>query len=406
MTITARATFSSQRVTPEKSDFDIKTVPPDQLLQAAQALVIEGLPFPNQPNSQNAGFASSAVTAGGVFGVGVNGFHFENSLPPNRYFASGRWTQTLTNDSTVTQVSSATISVPAPTIRFFGVGNSFPPGANPDLDATASVDIRMTTKLTHADGSVVETVLFDYGMHTLRAPIVGVLLAVPTDDALGNLSRFDEPDGSFGFRLLPVLKDFSYGAVRPGESLEFGYDYFATASTGFGETAVFAAIGDPFDLTTSGSFSVQFDDDVPGTAVPEPGSLTLMTLGLASVGFIRRRSKSRTRIPIPESVPENLHRIHARRIAPGMIAARPATTASTRGTRTNVSGSRTETPNTSVAMNRARTSDAHRPAAIPSPVSAAACATTADRMRDGRAPSAMRTPISRRRDDTSCDSTP
>ncbi len=57
--ITARATFSSQRV-PETSDFDIKIAPPDQLLQAAQALVIEGLPFPNQPNSQNAGFASSA----------------------------------------------------------------------------------------------------------------------------------------------------------------------------------------------------------------------------------------------------------------------------------------------------------------------------------------------------------
>ncbi|HEX3448991.1 MAG TPA: hypothetical protein VHS97_12095 [Isosphaeraceae bacterium] len=51
VTLTARATFSSQRVTPEKSDFDVKTAPPDQLLQAAQALVIEGLPFPNQPNS-------------------------------------------------------------------------------------------------------------------------------------------------------------------------------------------------------------------------------------------------------------------------------------------------------------------------------------------------------------------
>ena len=54
--VSARATFSSQRV-PEKSDFDIKVAPPEELLQAAQALVIEGLPFPNQPNSQNAGFA-------------------------------------------------------------------------------------------------------------------------------------------------------------------------------------------------------------------------------------------------------------------------------------------------------------------------------------------------------------
>ena len=117
--ITARATFSSQRV-PETSDFDVKVAPPAQLLQAARALVIEGLPFPNQPNSQNSGFASSAGVVGGVFGVGVNGFHFQNSLPPNRYFASGTWTQTATDNSAVTQVSTGAISVSAPTIRFFG----------------------------------------------------------------------------------------------------------------------------------------------------------------------------------------------------------------------------------------------------------------------------------------------
>jgi hypothetical protein len=294
--LTARATFSSQRVTPEKSSFANRTAPPDQLLQAAQALVIDGLPFPNQPNSQNAGFASSAATVGGVFGVGVNGLHFENSLPPNRYSASGRWTQTLTNGSAVTLVSRGTISVPAPTIRFFGVGNSFPAGANPDLDATANVDIRLTSTLTHADGSVVESVLFDYGMHIVRAPIVGVLLADPTDDALASLTRFDEPDGSFGFRLLPVVKNFSYGAVRPGETLAFGYDYFATASTGFGETAVFAAIGDPFNLNLGGgSFSARFDDTDTPPSVPEPGSLTLMTLGLGSIGLIRREKIGKRR---------------------------------------------------------------------------------------------------------------
>jgi hypothetical protein len=36
-----------------------------------------------------------------------------------------------------------------------------------------------------------------------------------------------------------------FSSVGPGEGLEFGYDYFATASTGFGETAVFAAIAIP-----------------------------------------------------------------------------------------------------------------------------------------------------------------
>jgi hypothetical protein len=276
---------------PEKSDFDAKVVPSDQLLQAAQALVIDGLPFPNQPNSQNAGFASSAGVVGGVFGVGVNGLHFQNSLPPNRYFASGTWSQTLTNNSAVTQVSSGTISVPAPTIRFFGVGNSFPTGANPDLDASAAVNIRLFSILTHTDGSEEETVHFEYGMHTIRAPIVGVLLADPTDDALGALSRFDEPDGSFGFRLLAVTRRFSFSSIHPGESLEFGYDYFATASTGFGETGVFAAIGDPFNLTTGGgSFEFQVGD-APPNSVPEPGSLTTFGIGLTVLCLfaLRRR---------------------------------------------------------------------------------------------------------------------
>jgi len=315
--ITARATFSSQRV-PEISDFAVKVAPADQLLQAAQALVIEGLPFPNQPNSQNAGFASSAGVVGGIFGVGVNGLHFQNSLPPNRYFASGTWSQTLTNNSAVTQVSSGAISVPAPTIRFFGVGNSFPPGADPDLDASAAVNIRLTSKLTHADGSVEETVHFAYGMHTLRAPIVGVLLADPTDDALGALSRFDEPDGSFGFRLLPVVRGFSFSSVGPGESLEFGYDYFATASTGFGETGVFAAIGDPFNLTTGGgSFEFQVGDALPNS-VPEPGSLTTFGIGLTVLCLFALRRRP-LRLPSHARVPTK----RIRRVARSYLGSRP-----------------------------------------------------------------------------------
>jgi len=213
--VTASATFSSQRVTPEKRSSDTKTVSPDQVLQSARALEKDGLPFPNVPNSQNSGFASSTATVSGVFGVGVNGLHLENSLPPNRYLASGRWTQTLTNDSTVTQLSSGRIIIPAPTIQLFGVGDFFPAGANPELDAVAQVQYSFTTRLTHADGSVVETILFDYGMHTFRDKFGGELLANATGDALGMLSRFDEFDGSFGFRLPQVVRDFFSAVLRP-----------------------------------------------------------------------------------------------------------------------------------------------------------------------------------------------
>ena len=294
VTITADANFSSQRVPVTKNDSDSTTAPPDQTFLTTHALVKEGLPFPNVPNSQNSGFASSAGSVGGLFGVGVNGFHFENSLPPNAYSAVGTWTQSVTNNSTDSQEVTINLSVPAPTIRLFGVGNSFPLGADPDLDAAANVDIRLTTKLTHADGSVVDTIFFDYGMRIVREPTANVLLIDPTDDAEGEVTRFEEFDGSFGFRLLPsVFTDFSFGIVAPGESLEFGYDYFATASTGFGETGVFAAIGDPFDLTTSGgSFSFQVDGSQPGPGpapgIPAPGTLVLVALGLTSLGIMRR----------------------------------------------------------------------------------------------------------------------
>jgi hypothetical protein len=269
--ISARATFSAQRV-PEISDFDVKVAPADQLLQAAQALVIEGLPFPNVPNSQNAGFASSAGVVGGVFGVGVNGLHFQNSLPPNRYFASGTWSQTLTNNSDVTQVSTGAISVPAPTIRFFGVGNSFPPGADPDLDASAAVNIRLTSKLTHANGSVVDTVHFEYGMHTLRAPIVGVTPGRPDRRALGALSRFDEPDGSFGFRCC-LWSGVSRSPVSARARVwSFGYDYFATASTGFGETAQSSPPSAIRFISTRAAVVSSSVGDAQPDSVPEPGS--------------------------------------------------------------------------------------------------------------------------------------
>jgi hypothetical protein len=109
---------------------------------------------------------------------------------------------------------------------------------------------------------------------------------------------FDEPDGSFGFRLLPVVKGFSFSSVGPGESLEFGYDYFATASTGFGETGVFAAIGDPFNLTADGGrFEFQVGDAPPPESVPEPGSLTTFGIGLAVLCIFALRRRA-LRLPV------------------------------------------------------------------------------------------------------------
>ena len=292
--ITAFASFRTQRQ-PETSAFDAKIAPSGSATRAEVLILAGGIPFPNLPTSQTQAFASSASDAKDFFGVGVNGFFFSNSLPPNALLASGTFLQTITNNSSVAVGMSVDFFVPAPTIQFFGVGNSFPAGADPARDATAAVSMRMLSTLTRPDGSTVETIHLDYGMQTFREPVSGVLLALPSRDATG-LTRFEEPDGSFGFQLPDLERnDFSLGDIGSGDTLTFSYDYFAQASTGFGETGIFAAIGDPFNLTTGGGrFNIQVGDSLPPSAVPEPMSMLLLGTGLAGIGaFLRKRRNKR-----------------------------------------------------------------------------------------------------------------
>jgi hypothetical protein len=183
--------------------------------------------------------------------------------------------------------------IPDPTIPLFGVENFFPVGVDPARDVSAEVSIRMLSKIMHPDGSIAEDILLDYGMRLVR-DTNGALTAIPSAIDLQPI-EFLEPDGSFGF-VLPALDviNFVLPAIGPGDILEFSYDYFATASTGFGETGVFAAIGDPFNLSTGGG---RVDiRALPPSAVPEPATLATFGLGLVVLGI---RARRRRRPPLP-----------------------------------------------------------------------------------------------------------
>jgi hypothetical protein len=298
VTMTALASFTTQtqpdRIAAENDSGVFGSAANVNVLVLAEG--VNAIPFPNLPTSQTRAFASSATVANGLFGVGVSGFFFASALPPNALVAEGSTSQTITNTSTTDTVPVLLdFFIPSPTLRFFNVGNSFPAGADPDRDASATARLSLLTKLTRADGTVVEEVPLDYGVRTFREPVTGVFLALPIGS--GNLERFDEFDGSFGFSRPDLTGNgFNIGNLGPGETLEVTYDYFAQVSTGFGETGVFAAIGDPFNLETGGGrFSLQIGDPQQPPVVPEPAAAALVALGVLATVFRTRRLATRDR---------------------------------------------------------------------------------------------------------------
>jgi hypothetical protein len=194
--------------------------------------------------------------------------------------------------------------VPAPTIRFFGVAEStFPPGADPARDAIASAVIDLVITFTNAAGTKSELLAIDYGLQVLRAPPTTVLLPFPRRDGVGQVTRFDEPDGSFGFSLPELSGIFITPPLKRGETMEFAWSYTAKAQTGFGETGIFAAIGDPFDISTGGGrFNIR-----PGPgAIPEPSTLATLGLGLVVLGIYARHGR-RSPPPRTGSLPRAAH---------------------------------------------------------------------------------------------------
>lgn len=288
--LSAFASVSTQ-LEPIQTDSDTNSAPKSSFSSVVALVPARGIPFPNLPNSVGSAFASSAGTNTGLFGVGVNGFFFTNSLPPDALLGSVTFEQTITNNSTSSVEIFADITIPAPTIQLFGVGDFFPVGADPRRDVTASVNVSFLTRITHPDGTVVDGQPLDYGIFLFRELTSGTLHAIDADGAL--LSRFEEPDGSFGFQLPNFHEDnLRLAEIAPGDILELTLEYSASASTGFGETGIFAAIGDPFNLSAGGS---ALDIHVgAATSIPEPGSWALLALGfgLLSLRFCARSTRA------------------------------------------------------------------------------------------------------------------
>ena len=298
-TLTVNAAYSDASH-PEVVVGDRKTIPQSSLLEARALIHGAGLPFPNLPTSQTQAFASSAADASGHFGVGSSGFFFETSLPPRHLLATGQYLQTFTNTAApggATVAMFLDMFIPTPTIRLFGVGDFFPVGRDPALDVTARVDAAIFATIKHPDGSSAFNNVLDYGMTVVReggSGSSGKLGAVLARDASPSqlTQNIDEPNGSFEFELNALhLEHFFVGDLAPGDVLEFAYGFTAQGDTGFGETGVFAAIGDPFDLSSGGGrLAIAFDAP---PAVPEPGTWMLLAIGSLALRLGARAAAQR-----------------------------------------------------------------------------------------------------------------
>jgi hypothetical protein len=302
MNFQTQTTFSTEFL-PEARNFDSAFVPNNGAGAANALTLAAGSPFPNLPviNNLTSAFASASfLTLGGgaiATGVGANGFFLRNSLPPNRLIAGAIMFQGIANDSsTVTESVRADFFIPAPTLRFFGVGDFFPAGADPARDAFGIAQMSLTTFLLRTDGSTVTNPILRYGLRTVRdidPQNPGKFSALPVSPESVGLTRFEEEDdGSFVFSLPALEVNLALPDIGPGETLTLAYDFAAVASTGFGETGIFAAIGDPFDLSASGArFELQIGNVVnpPVPGVSEPSTFAVLGLGLAMLGMSARR---------------------------------------------------------------------------------------------------------------------
>ena len=242
-------------------------------------------------------FASSLAESDGNGGVGVSQTIFGSPGNPGenvvrQLAAQSLWTQTFVYNGSPTVDLTLHLQIPALQVQLLGV----PPhrgSLSSTETATASATVR--TVITHPDGSFSNGGSFDFGLREFERQVpdsVGTFLNFSDVELIGTdgpLFATLRPHSDDAWFIDAVSTNVRLGLLRTGDTLSYVYTLTAEGTTQGFEHGYDAFLGDPFgvDVVTNNlSVTVR-----PASAVPEPGTCTLLLSGLAGLFWGRGRTR-------------------------------------------------------------------------------------------------------------------
>ncbi|HEU4618911.1 MAG TPA: PEP-CTERM sorting domain-containing protein [Gammaproteobacteria bacterium] len=269
-------------------------------LQSAELLHLSdvGVNASGRSTTISQAFASSLAESDGNGAVGVSQLLFgpggESGQDAVRQMvAQSLWTHTFLYSG---PAANDILHLDIPKIQV-GLLDVPPRRTGISTSETAEAKVQVDSVVMHPDGSGTQGTFqfglreferqFPSGQDLLNVADVEILLQM--NPPFATAPTFNGDDFNPSYALDPLALDLDLGVILPGDTVSWVYTLTALGTTRGFERGYFAFVGDPFGgQATSGNLTETFAPvTVPEVTVPEPGTSSLMLLGVA--GLLPRR---------------------------------------------------------------------------------------------------------------------